>query len=154
MIRSDLANKLAAKMNISKQEADRTLLAFINGIMTNLEKDGRVVIQGFGSFRLKEYEARIGKKPVTGEPIQIPARKKAGIPCQQGTESAHQSGTHRASGLCGNGSNAQFSRRRGKTIIVKRPPRRFLCYNCLTCNRFSNRGRFGNSQTYPSVRNP
>ena len=34
MIRSDLANKLAAKMNISKQEADRTLLAFINGIMT------------------------------------------------------------------------------------------------------------------------
>ena len=54
MIRSDLANKLAAKMNISKQEADRTLLAFINGIMTNLEKDGRVVIQGFGSFRLKE----------------------------------------------------------------------------------------------------
>ncbi|MDH5761650.1 MAG: HU family DNA-binding protein [Nitrospinota bacterium] len=76
MIRSDLANKLAAKMNISKQEADRTLLAFINGIMTNLEKDGRVVIQGFGSFRLKEYEARIGKKPVTGEPIQIPARKK------------------------------------------------------------------------------
>ena len=76
MIRSDLANKLAAKMNISKQEADRTLLAFINGIMTNLEKDGRVVIQGFGSFRLREYEARVGKKPVTGEPIQIPARKK------------------------------------------------------------------------------
>ena len=76
MIRSELASKLAAKMNISKQEADRTLLAFINGIMTNLEKDGRVVIQGFGSFRLKEYKARIGKKPVTGEPIQIPARKK------------------------------------------------------------------------------
>lgn len=76
MIRSDLANKLAAKMNISKQEADRILLSFIDGIMTNLEKDGRVVIQGFGSFRLREYRARIGKKPVTGEPIQIPARKK------------------------------------------------------------------------------
>ncbi|MCZ6513938.1 MAG: HU family DNA-binding protein [Nitrospinae bacterium] len=76
MIRSDLANKLAAKMNISKQEADRILLSFIDGIMTNLEKDGRVVIQGFGSFRLREYQARVGKKPVTGEPIQIPARKK------------------------------------------------------------------------------
>ena len=76
MIRSDLANKLAAKMNISKQEADRILLSFIDGIMTNLEKDGRVVIQGFGSFHLREYQARIGKKPVTGEPIQIPARKK------------------------------------------------------------------------------
>ncbi len=76
MIRSDLANKLASKMNVSHQEADQYLLAFINGIMTNLEKEKRVVIQGFGSFQLKEYEARIGKKPVTGEEIQIPARKK------------------------------------------------------------------------------
>lgn len=76
MIRSDLANKLALSMNVSKGEADRYLLAFINGIMENLSKDGRVVIQGFGSFRLREYPARIGKKPVTGEPIPIPARKK------------------------------------------------------------------------------
>ncbi|TDJ60854.1 MAG: HU family DNA-binding protein [Nitrospina sp.] len=76
MIRSDLANKLASKMNVSYQEADQYLLAFINGIMTNLGKEKRVVIQGFGSFQLKEYEARIGKKPVTGEEIYIPARKK------------------------------------------------------------------------------
>ncbi len=76
MIRSDLANKLAQKLDISKQEADRILLSFVNGIMENLEKEGRVVIQGFGSFRIREYEARVGKKPVTGEPIDIPARKK------------------------------------------------------------------------------
>ena len=76
MIRSDLANKLALEMNVSKQEADRYLLAFVDAIMTNLKKDGRVVIQGFGSFRMREYEARIGKKPVTGEPISIPARRK------------------------------------------------------------------------------
>ncbi|MFQ5482600.1 MAG: HU family DNA-binding protein [Nitrospinaceae bacterium] len=76
MIRSDLAQKLAFKMNVSKQEADRYLLAFIDAIMVNLKVDGKVVIQGFGSFRLNEYAARIGKKPVTGEPIPIPARKK------------------------------------------------------------------------------
>lgn len=76
MIRSDLANKLAQKLDISKQEADRILLSFVNGIMENLEKEGRVVIQGFGSFRIREYEARVGKKPVTGEAIDIPARKK------------------------------------------------------------------------------
>ncbi len=76
MIRADLAQKLAHRMNVSKQEADRYLLAFIDAIVKNLQKDGKVVIQGFGSFRLKDYEARIGKKPVTGEPIPIPARKK------------------------------------------------------------------------------
>ncbi len=76
MIRSDLATKLAYKMNVSKQEADKYLLAFINAIVTNLKKDGRVVIQGFGSFKMREYEARVGKKPVSGEPINIPARRK------------------------------------------------------------------------------
>jgi len=76
MIRSDLAQKLANRMNVSKQEADRYLLTFIDAIMTNLQKDGKVVIQGFGSFRLKEYAARVGKKPVTGEAIPIPARRK------------------------------------------------------------------------------
>lgn len=76
MVRADLAAKLAASMGVSKQEADRYILTIINAIMTALNKDGRVVIQGFGSFKAKEYKARIGKKPVTGEPISIPARRK------------------------------------------------------------------------------
>ena len=76
MVRAELTAKLATAMGVSKQEADRYLLTIINAIMTALNKDGRVVIQGFGSFKTKEYKARIGKKPVTGEPISIPARKK------------------------------------------------------------------------------
>ncbi len=76
MIRSDLAEKLALKMNISKLEADRLILAFCEAIEANLKVDGKVAIQGFGSFVLKEYNPRVGKKPVTGEEIAIPARKK------------------------------------------------------------------------------
>lgn len=76
MIRSDLAEKLALKMNISKLEADRLILTFCEAIEANLKKDGKVAIQGFGSFVLREYRPRTGKKPVTGEEIEIPARKK------------------------------------------------------------------------------
>lgn len=76
MIRSDLAEKLALRMNISKLEADRLVLAFCDAIEANLKIDGKVAIQGFGSFVLKEYQPRVGKKPVSGEEIEIPARKK------------------------------------------------------------------------------
>ena len=76
MIRAELATKLSLEMMISKLEADRYLLSIINAVTYGLNKDGRVVIQGFGSFKVKEYVARIGKKPVTGEAIDIPARKK------------------------------------------------------------------------------
>jgi len=59
-------------MNISKREAERYLTCILDAIMDNLKGDGRVVVQGFGSFRLKEYKARMSKKPITGEPIQLP----------------------------------------------------------------------------------
>jgi nucleoid DNA-binding protein len=61
MIRSELANKLATKMNISKQEADRTLLAFINSIMTNLEKDS------LSLFRDLVHSARRSMKPMSAK---------------------------------------------------------------------------------------
>ncbi len=77
MIRSDLAEKLSLRMDISKLEADRLILAFCDAIEANLKIDGKVAIQGFGSFVLREYAPRVGKKPVSGEEIEIPARKKA-----------------------------------------------------------------------------
>lgn len=76
MTRSDLATRLSLRMKISKEEADRYLLSFVDAIVTGLQKDKRVVVQGFGSFRVREYEERTGKKPITGELIKIPSRKK------------------------------------------------------------------------------
>ena len=63
-------------MKVSKQEADRYVLTILDAIITGVEKDGRLVVQGFGSFKVKEYKAKIGKKPITGEPINIPAKRK------------------------------------------------------------------------------
>ncbi len=76
MTRSDLTTKLSLRMNVSKKEADKYLTAFLDAIMQNLEKEGRVVVQGFGSFRINEHKARVAKKPITGEPLYLPLRKK------------------------------------------------------------------------------
>ncbi|MFQ5715969.1 MAG: HU family DNA-binding protein [Nitrospinales bacterium] len=76
MTRSDLATKLSLRMKVSKDEADRYLLSFLNAIETGLEKDKRVVMQGFGSFRVKEYKERMGKNPATGKTFHIPVRRK------------------------------------------------------------------------------
>ena len=76
MTRSDLTAKLALRMNVSKKDADNYLTCILNAIIHTLEKDGRVVVQGFGSFMVREYEAREAKRPVTGEIIQLPVRRK------------------------------------------------------------------------------
>lgn len=40
-------------------------------------KEGEsVVIQGFGTFSIKDAPPRVGRNPKTGDVIQIPAKKK------------------------------------------------------------------------------
>jgi len=76
MTRAQLVNKLSLRMNVTKKEAELYLTSFLDAIMETLHKDGRVVVQGFGSFRVNKYKARIAKKPLTGELIQLPVRHK------------------------------------------------------------------------------
>jgi nucleoid DNA-binding protein len=63
-------------MKVTKKDADTYLTAFLDSIMDTLAKDRRVVVQGFGSFKIKEYKARVAKKPLTGEVIHLPVRRK------------------------------------------------------------------------------
>ena len=76
MTRVQLVDKLASRMKVTKKEADNYLTAFLDSIMDTLAKDGRVVVQGFGSFKINEYKARVTKKPLTGEIIHLPVRRK------------------------------------------------------------------------------
>ncbi|OGW28747.1 MAG: hypothetical protein A3K09_01580 [Nitrospinae bacterium RIFCSPLOWO2_12_FULL_47_7] len=76
MTRSDLVAKLSFRLGITKANADKYVLAFLDAISVSLETDGKAVMQGFGSFRLKEYQARTAKKPITGETFKLPARRK------------------------------------------------------------------------------
>ena len=76
MTRVQLVDKLAFRMKVTKKDADTYLTAFLDSIMDNLAKDRRVVVQGFGSFKIKEYKARVAKKPLTGEVIHLPVRRK------------------------------------------------------------------------------
>ena len=53
------------------------MTVFLDSIMEkNLQNDGRVVVQGFGSFKVNEYKAQVAKKPLTGELIHLPVRRK------------------------------------------------------------------------------
>ena len=76
MTRVQLVNKLAFRMKITKKDADTYLTAFLDSIMDALVKGERVVVQGFGSFKVSELKARAAQKPLTGELIQLPVRYK------------------------------------------------------------------------------
>ena len=76
MKRVHLVKKLSHIMDVTNKEAELYFAAFLDSIMENLNVDGRVVFKGFGSFKVKEYKARVAKIPITGEFMQLPIRRK------------------------------------------------------------------------------
>lgn len=75
MNKSELAQKLAERTNLSKSDATRAVDALFsanNGIISQALKSGdKVQITGFGSFETRKREARTGRNPRTGKEIKI-----------------------------------------------------------------------------------
>ncbi len=75
MTKSDMAEKLAAKLNITKQQAEGIINIFTNSIIESLAKGDKVEIRGFGSFRVRHRSAKEGRNPKTGEKVFVPPKK-------------------------------------------------------------------------------
>ena len=76
MIRQELVRRLAGEMDFTLDQADRVVLAFCGAIMAGARAEGRVVLQGFGSFTVKDAPAKWLRAPNTRQRIHIPAKKK------------------------------------------------------------------------------
>lgn len=75
MNKAQLVAKIAEQTATKKQAAD-IVDSILNSIRDSLRKREDVAISGFGTFRVKQTKARMGRNPKTGETIQIPAKKK------------------------------------------------------------------------------
>ena len=75
MNKATLIAKLAEKSSLNKKQAEAVLNAFTDTVIEALKEGDKVQMMGFGTFEVKERAARVGRKPSTGESIEIPAKK-------------------------------------------------------------------------------
>ena len=75
MNKTELVAAVSEKTGIAKKDAERAVSAMFETITTQLMNGQKVQISGFGTFEIKEREARIGRNPRTKEAIEIPASK-------------------------------------------------------------------------------
>ena len=71
-----ITDRMAKDSGITGLQAEKAFTSLINGIKSSLKKGNRVTFSGFGSFEVKNRKARKGKNPKTGEPINIPKKKR------------------------------------------------------------------------------
>tara|TARA_B110001454_G_scaffold196175_1_gene198902 strand:+ start:821 stop:1165 length:345 start_codon:yes stop_codon:yes gene_type:complete len=75
MLKSDLIDRVAIRTNLTKSQTKIVVDSFIKTITDSLSEGTDIEIRGFGSFRIRERNARIGMNPKSGQRISIPAKK-------------------------------------------------------------------------------
>lgn len=75
MNKSQLIEKLAERAHLSLGDAEEVIAIIYRKMRDTLVSGGRIEIRGFGSFVVKDYRAREGRNPKTGEKIPVAAKK-------------------------------------------------------------------------------
>ena len=73
--KTTIAGRVAAGTGLSKTAAGEAVDAVFDAITAHATRGEDVIIQGFGTFRVRDRAARDGRNPSTGEPVQIPAAR-------------------------------------------------------------------------------
>ena len=73
--KSELAAAVATRTGSSTSDAVKAVNAVIDAITDEVTSGGKVSLQGFGTFSLRDRAARTAKNPKTGETVQIAAKK-------------------------------------------------------------------------------
>lgn len=79
MTKNELIEKVAKRVGLTKKAASESVSTFLNSIRDSLSKGEKVVLTGFGTFKVRTRGQRKGRNPQTGSSIQIPSHKLPGF---------------------------------------------------------------------------
>ncbi len=77
MTKADLVERVAAEAEITKKDAEHLVELVFESIINSLNAGEKIELRGFGSFRVRERNARTGRNPKTGVAVDIPAKRVA-----------------------------------------------------------------------------
>ena len=75
LTKADLSRHLIERLEVGKKEAGLLVNTFLESIIESLRTGEGIELRGFGSFRLRDRKARLGRNPRSGESIQVPPKR-------------------------------------------------------------------------------
>lgn len=74
MTKAELVDEVARAAELTKKDAEVVVEEVFRNIIDALNRGEKIELRGFGSFRVRHREARRGRNPKTGAPVDIPAK--------------------------------------------------------------------------------
>ncbi len=75
MTKADLIEEVSRVVEMTRKESEVIVEAIFDSIVRALREGDKIEIRGFGSFRTRERQARLGRNPKTGERVEVPAKR-------------------------------------------------------------------------------
>jgi len=72
--KADLIEEVSAVSRLSKKSSEVVVNTFFESIVDSLQRQEKIELRGFGSFKLRHRRARVGRNPKTGARVEVPAK--------------------------------------------------------------------------------
>ena len=75
MTKAELVEEVARAAELTKKDSEVIVEEVFKNIIEALNRGEKIELRGFGSFRVRQRDARRGRNPKTGAPVDIPAKR-------------------------------------------------------------------------------
>ena len=75
MTKADLIEEVSRVVEFTRKESEIIVEAIFDSVVNALRADDKIEIRGFGSFRTRQRQSRVGRNPKTGARVDVPAKR-------------------------------------------------------------------------------
>lgn len=75
MTKADLIEEVVRVSKVSKKHAEVIVNTVFLSIIDALQRDDKIELRGFGSFRVRKRRSRQGRNPKTGDHVEVPEKR-------------------------------------------------------------------------------
>jgi len=75
MTKAELIEDVSRAAELSRKDSETIVETIFDSIVKSLRIGDKIEIRGFGSFRTRQRNPRIGRNPKTGARVDVPAKK-------------------------------------------------------------------------------
>lgn len=75
MTKADLIDEVAQVVEMTRKDSETIVETIFDSVVRALHQGEKIEIRGFGSFRTRQRQPRVGRNPKTGARVDVPAKR-------------------------------------------------------------------------------
>jgi integration host factor subunit beta len=75
MTKADLVEEVSRVTELTRKDSEVIVDTLFDSVIKALRTGDKLEVRGFGSFRVRQRNARVGRNPKTGEKVEVPAKR-------------------------------------------------------------------------------